>query len=61
MADDPGRAAGGPLSDKPAARLTGKDILGIQEMSVAEIGLILETAGSFKEVSTREIKKSNGD
>jgi aspartate carbamoyltransferase catalytic subunit len=57
MADDPGRAAGWQLSDKPTARLAGKDILGIQEMSVAEIGLILETTESFKEVSTREIKK----
>src|SRR5208283_3718118 len=38
-------------------KLTKKDILGIQEMSVAEIGLILETAESFKEVSTRAIKK----
>jgi aspartate carbamoyltransferase catalytic subunit len=57
MADDPGRAAGWQLSDKPAARLAGKDILGIQELSVAEIGLILDTAESFKEVSTREIKK----
>jgi aspartate carbamoyltransferase catalytic subunit len=37
--------------------LAGKDILGIQELSVAEIGLILDTAESFKEVSTREIKK----
>ena len=57
MAEDPGRAAGWQLSDKPTARLAGKDILGIQEMSVAEIGLILDTAESFKEVSTREIKK----
>ena len=57
MADDPGRAAGWQLSDKPTARLAGKDILGIQELSVAEIGLILDTAESFKEVSTREIKK----
>jgi len=57
MGDDPGRAGGWQLSDKPTARLAGKDILGIQEMSVAEIGLILETAESFKEVSTREIKK----
>jgi len=57
MVDDPGRAAGWQLSEKPTAKLAGKDILGIQEMSVAEIGLILETAESFKEVSTREIKK----
>ncbi len=57
MVDDRGRAAGWQLSDKPAARLAGKDILGIQEMSVSEIGLILDTAESFKEISTREIKK----
>jgi len=57
MVDDRGRAAGWQLSDKPTARLAGKDILGIQEMSVSEIGLILDTAESFKEISTREIKK----
>jgi aspartate carbamoyltransferase catalytic subunit len=57
MVDDQGRAAGWQLSDKPTAGLAGKDILGIQEMSVSEIGLILDTAESFKEVSTREIKK----
>ena len=57
MADGPGRAAGWQLSDKPTVRLAGKDILGIQELSVAEVELILETAESFKEVSTREIKK----
>ena len=57
MADGPGRPSGWQLSDKPTVRLAGKDILGIQELSVAEIGLILETAESFKEVSTREIKK----
>jgi len=57
MADDLGRPAGWQLSDKPTVRLAGKDILGIQELSVAEIELILETAESFKEVSTREIKK----
>ncbi len=38
-------------------KLNRKDILGIQELSVAEIELILETADSFIEVSTREIKK----
>ena len=57
MADDSGRTVGWQLSNKPTARLAGKDILGIQELSVAEIELILETAESFKEVSTREIKK----
>lgn len=34
-----------------------KDILGMKDLSVEEINLILETAESFLEVSTREIKK----
>jgi len=34
-----------------------KDLLGIEGLSKEEIGLILDTAASFKEVSTREIKK----
>jgi aspartate carbamoyltransferase catalytic subunit len=38
-------------------RLTKKDLLGIKDLSVDEINLILETAESFIEVSTREIKK----
>ena len=38
-------------------KLGKKDILGIQDMSIAEINLILETAESFLEISTREIKK----
>jgi aspartate carbamoyltransferase catalytic subunit len=38
-------------------KLEKKDILGIQEMSVDEINLILETAESFLEISTRDIKK----
>lgn len=38
-------------------KLNRKDILGIQELSVGEIDLILETADSFIEVSNREIKK----
>jgi aspartate carbamoyltransferase catalytic subunit len=38
-------------------KLNRKDILGIKELSVEEINLILETAESFVEVSTREIKK----
>jgi len=35
-----------------------KDLLGIKDLSVNEINLILETAESFLEVSTRKIKKS---
>ncbi len=38
-------------------KLSSKDILGIKELSVEEITLILDTAESFLEVSTREIKK----
>jgi aspartate carbamoyltransferase catalytic subunit len=57
MADEQSRVAARPLSDKPTLRLSGKDILGICEMSVPEIELILDTAESFKEVSAREIKK----
>jgi len=57
MAENQGRGAPREVSQKPIQRWAGKDILGIQEMSVAEIELILDTAASFKEVSTREIKK----
>jgi aspartate carbamoyltransferase catalytic subunit len=34
-----------------------KHLLGLEELSKEEIGLILDTAESFKEVSVREIKK----
>jgi aspartate carbamoyltransferase catalytic subunit len=34
-----------------------KDLLGIQELDEKEISKILDTAGSFKEISQREIKK----
>ncbi|MFQ5736140.1 MAG: aspartate carbamoyltransferase catalytic subunit [Thermodesulfobacteriota bacterium] len=37
--------------------LNRKDILGIEELDAEEIRLILSTAASFKEISTREIKK----
>ncbi len=36
---------------------TRKDLLGIEELSVAEIELILETAESFAEVAERPVKK----
>ncbi len=36
---------------------TRKDLLGLEELSAAEINTILDTADSFKEVSTRSIKK----
>lgn len=34
-----------------------KDLLGLEELNKEELELILSTAGSFKEVSSREIKK----
>lgn len=34
-----------------------KDLLGIKELSVEDITTVLDTAESFKEISTREIKK----
>jgi aspartate carbamoyltransferase catalytic subunit len=34
-----------------------KDLLGIKDLAAQEIQLILDTAESFKEISTREIKK----
>ena len=37
--------------------LLRKDILGTQDLTAEEIAIILDTAESFKEVSTREIKK----
>jgi aspartate carbamoyltransferase catalytic subunit len=40
-----------------AALWTKKDLLGLENLSKEEIELILDTADSFKEVSTREIKK----
>lgn len=36
---------------------TKKDLLGLRELSKEELQLILDTAASFKEISTREIKK----
>ena len=38
-------------------KLQKKDILGIKDLSIEEINPILDTADSFVEVSTREIKK----
>lgn len=37
--------------------LASKDLLGIQELSPEEIGLILDTTASMKEIATRDIKK----
>jgi aspartate carbamoyltransferase catalytic subunit len=40
-----------------AARLHGKDLLGIADLTSSEISLILDTAEAMKEVSARPIKK----
>ncbi len=37
--------------------LRSKDLLGIKDMTADEIGLILDTAATFKDVSERDIKK----
>ncbi len=34
-----------------------KDLLGLRELSAAEIGLVLDTADAFKQVGTRDVKK----
>jgi aspartate carbamoyltransferase catalytic subunit len=39
------------------AKWTKKDLLGLQGLSAEEINLILDTAVSLKEISTREVKK----
>ena len=36
---------------------TRKHLLGLEDLSAAEIRLLLDTADSFKEVSTRSVKK----
>ncbi len=45
-----------PASDN-AITLTRKDLLGLKDLSRDEINLVLDTAESFKEISTRTIKK----
>ncbi len=50
------QVANGPL-ETAATRLRGKDLLGIAEMSSAEIRLVLDTAEAMKEIAARPIKK----
>ena len=38
-------------------RFNHKDLLGMDQLSVSDINLILDTADAFKEISTRDIKK----
>ncbi len=46
-----------PQKDVLPVELKRKDVLALGEMGAEEIDLILQTADSFKEVSTRDIKK----
>jgi aspartate carbamoyltransferase catalytic subunit len=45
------------MSVKPAPRLRGKDLVGIDPLSPAEIQLILNTADQMREIAERPIKK----
>jgi aspartate carbamoyltransferase catalytic subunit len=45
------------MSVKPAARLRGKDLVGIDPLSAEEIQLILETAEQMRDIAARPIKK----
>jgi aspartate carbamoyltransferase catalytic subunit len=44
-------------TEAPAAVWTRKHLLGLHELSADELRFILDTADSFKEVSTRSVKK----
>src|SRR5947208_2733910 len=45
------------MTDAPPIRWIRKHLLGLEELSADEIRFVLDTADSFKEVSTRSIKK----
>src|SRR5579862_8160010 len=46
------------MADQPAdIRWTRKHLLSLEELSADEIRFVLDTAGTFKEVSTRSVKK----
>jgi aspartate carbamoyltransferase catalytic subunit len=47
----------GETATTAAPRWTRKHLLGLEELSADEIGYVLDTADSFKEVSTRSVKK----
>jgi aspartate carbamoyltransferase catalytic subunit len=45
------------MTPKPAPRIRGKDLVGIDPLSAGEIQLILDTAEQMREVAKRPIKK----
>ena len=53
----PSMQAGSLRSPDVKTRWNRKDLLGLRDLSAAEINLVLETTDAFKEVGTREIKK----
>src|SRR3982751_2314344 len=44
-------------TETPPQSLPRKDLLGIRELSAAEIVRVLDTAETFRDISQREIKK----
>lgn len=55
--EDEAAAAGSKIEMDPGLRWERKDLLGLRELSPAEINIVLNTADAFKQVGTREIKK----
>lgn len=53
----PPPAGGGRKSGGGVIRWTRKDLLGLEELSREELGLLLDQAKAFREVSARDIKK----
>ncbi len=53
----PAAEAGAPGQGSAVTRLRSKDLLGVAELTPAEIGLILDTAVGMKEIAYRSIKK----
>src|SRR5260221_4190198 len=45
------------MADETTQRWTRKHLLGLEELSADEIRFVLDTAETFKEVSTRSVKK----
>ncbi len=43
--------------EAPARRWTRRHLLGLEELSKDEIEIVLDTAESFREISTRSVKK----
>ena len=48
------------MSNDVAQLWTRKHLLGLEELSAEEIRFVLDTAETFKEVSTRSVKKARG-